>query len=31
MCVRITEHNCHTEHKTEQFWQFSLLSSRQSS
>jgi len=29
--VRIIVHNCHTQYSTEQFWLFSLLTSRQPS
>jgi len=29
--VHMTVHNCVTQHSTEQFWQYSLLSYRQSS
>jgi len=28
--VHITVHNCSTQYNTEQFWQFSFLSSRES-
>jgi len=31
MCVGTIVHNCRTQHSTEQFWLFSLLTSRQPS
>ena len=31
LCVHVTVHNCCTQYSTEQFWLFSILTSRQSS